>query len=101
MPVKFVSADYIRKLFNDGDYAARAARGEFTIVHKKSKHPAAPRARMPVCTRSETLAYVDSSLRAVAIVHQYRLPNGRLGASGKPDPKFLRQGATIYQALPE
>jgi hypothetical protein len=101
MVVKFVTSQYIRKLFNDADYAGRAARGEFTVVHKKSKHPAAPRARMPVCTRSETLAYVDKRSRAVAIVHQYRLPNGKIGASGKPDPKFLRHGSTIYQALPE
>jgi hypothetical protein len=100
MRVKFVSPDYIRKLFNNADYAGRAARGEFTVVTKKSKHPAAPRAKMPVCTRSETLVYLDKRRRAVAIVHQYRLANDTIGASGKPDPKYLSHGGTIYQVLP-
>jgi hypothetical protein len=31
----------------------------------------------------------------MAIVHQYRLPNGELGASGLPDPKWLRDGDRI------
>jgi hypothetical protein len=31
----------------------------------------------------------------MAIVHQYRLPNGELGASGLPDPTWLREGDRI------
>lgn len=99
--VKLVAPQHIRKLFNEGKYADRAAQGEFTVVPKKSKHPTAPRAKMPVCTRSETLVYLDNKRRAVAIIHQYRLPNGKLGASGRPDPKFLVHEGVVYQVLPE
>lgn len=100
-PVKLVTAQHIRKLFNDGNYSARAASGEFTATVKKSKHPAAPRAKMPVCTRSQTVVYLNRRRKAVAIVHQYLLPNGELGASGRPDPKFLVHHGTTYQLLPE
>src|SRR5262245_8607471 len=99
MALKFVKAEYIRKIFNDERYQERTATGEFTAVLKKSKHPAAPRARMPVCTRSQLVAYLDGRKRAVAIVHQYVLPNGDIGASGRPDPKWLRHGGNIYQVI--
>lgn len=35
------------------------------------------------------MRYYDD-LGQVAVVHQIRSPDGSLGASGKPDPKYLR-----------
>ena len=32
----------------------------------------------------------------IAEFHQFLRPNGEIGASGKPDPKILRLGDTIY-----
>jgi len=33
----------------------------------------------------------------MAIVHQYLLPDGSIGASGLPDPKWLRDGDRILK----
>ena len=33
--------------------------------------------------------YLDADGNVVAMVHQYLLPDGTLGASGNPDPKWL------------
>ncbi len=90
---------HIRRLFNEGRYQERLDAGELVAELRKSKHPSAPRARMPVCTRSQTLVYLNGRRRFVAIVHQYLLPSGRLGASGRPDPKLLRHEGRIYQAF--
>lgn len=50
---------------------------------------------MPPGTRSQIIAYLEAG-RQIAIVHQYRLPNGQLGASGLPDPKRLLIGGLLY-----
>ncbi|HEU0073902.1 MAG TPA: hypothetical protein VFS30_07805 [Dehalococcoidia bacterium] len=38
----------------------------------------------------------------VAVVHQYLLPDGSIGGSGRrlPDPKWLRDGDTILKFKP-
>jgi hypothetical protein len=36
----------------------------------------------------------------VAIVHQYLLPNGTVGASGRPDPKWLLDDNQILKIDP-
>ena len=55
---------------------------------------------MPPCTLSQMLAYVDASGTRVALVHQYLLADGRLGASGRPDPKELFEQGVLYRTLP-
>jgi hypothetical protein len=58
--------------------------------------PAKPTAGQPPGTRSQMLRYFRrSDGQLMAIVHQYRLTNGELGASGLPDPKWLRDGDRI------
>jgi hypothetical protein len=38
---------------------------------------------------SQTVEHRDRYGRRVALVHQYRMRDGTLGASGKPDPKVV------------
>jgi hypothetical protein len=47
------------------------------------------------------IAYVESwgRQREVARAHRYLRPNGTLGASGKPDPKTVRIGRTLYRGV--
>ena len=45
-------------------------------------------------TLSQIVFYYEGDLK-VAVVHQYLLPDGTIGASGLPDPKWLRDGDTI------
>ena len=86
-------------MFNRGNYAALAAAGELIMRTLKDRHPSSPRAGLPLCTRSQTIAYLDPNGDEVALVHQYLLPNGSLGGSGLPDPKRLLVEGVLYVAL--
>lgn len=92
-----VPAWRLRKMFNDGRYYERVLAGELLGVLGDDRHPSAPKAGEPVCTRSQIIHYYDVQNRTkVAIVHQYLRRDGTLGAGGRPDPKRIRDGDTIY-----
>ncbi|MEK7992579.1 MAG: hypothetical protein AAB403_02135 [Planctomycetota bacterium] len=91
-----ISATELRKKFNDLDYAGRSDRGELRCVVEKQRHPSPPRAREPTCTRSQMLAYFDRQGKRLALAHRYIRPDGKLGGSGKPDPKSLLIDNTLY-----
>lgn len=86
-------------MFNEGMYQERAERGEFFEHLLKDDHPSPRRCPEPRCTRSQTIEYLDSEGRRVALVHQYLRRNGRLGGSGLPDPKLLFRNGTLYKLL--
>jgi hypothetical protein len=92
-----VSATELRAMFNEGRYYERVQAGELLEVVGYNRHPCPPRVNEPFCTRSQTVHYVDlREGRVVAVVHQYLREDGSLGASGRPDPKRISQGTTIY-----
>jgi hypothetical protein len=86
LPVRRVSPTELRRIFNEGRYYERLGKGEL-LASVESDRPARPEAGQPVGTRSQMVWYYDSSLRRVALVHQYVRADGTLGASGRPDPK--------------
>lgn len=52
---------------------------------------------LPAGTRSQILHYYTLDLKSkVAIVHRYLRPDGKLGASGMPDPKQVLDEGVIY-----
>lgn len=73
--------------------------GTLTIQLKADKHPSAPAASEPFCTRSQAVGYFDAEGRQIAVVHQYLRQDGSLGASGRPDPKWLLHNGEVL--LPE
>lgn len=85
-------------MFNSGRYVARAAADELITRVMRDHHPSSPKARVPFCTRSQSIAYFDRKGDEVATAHQYLLPNGRLGASGQPDPKRILHDGILYVA---
>jgi hypothetical protein len=87
-PTIVVSATELRQKFHDHDFLGRVARGELSERLIKDRQPNPPPPGMPAGTRSQIIAYLEAG-KQVAIVHQYLLPNGELGASGLPDPKRL------------
>jgi hypothetical protein len=93
--VVYVDAQTLRQRFNALDYYGAVARGELTPVITRN-HLARPDSGMPVGTRSQFLFYMRGQ-SIVAKVHQYLLPDGSLGASGLPDPKWLRDGKLILK----
>jgi len=95
-PVQTVTAAELRQIFNDHDFWGQARRGELKQTLLDESHPSPPRATLPDCTRSQIIAYYDRTQVRVAVVHQYLLPDGRLGASGRPDPKRLFFRGILY-----
>ncbi|MGH9358904.1 MAG: hypothetical protein ACRD4Q_14975 [Candidatus Acidiferrales bacterium] len=95
--IQRVTARELRQLFNEGKYWDRAKAGELTCVTIEQRHPALPLANEPFCTFSQMISYRDREGNEVARVHQYLRPDGRIGASGKPDPKRLLQADVLYR----
>ena len=85
----------LRQVFKNQDFLGRLQRGDLTAVLVEESHPSPPRANLPHCTRSQMVAYYEKR-RKVALVHQYLRPDGRLGASGLPDPKRLLVNNLLY-----
>ena len=60
-PLRRVSSQELRRLFNASDYWTRAQTGEFRQRTLQDRHPAAPRAPVPHCTRGMIIAYYDQT----------------------------------------
>ncbi len=87
-PARRTTPEEVRRLFNDGGYYEKLQRGELFAVLESSR-PASAEAGQPAGTTSEIHVYFDLEMLRVAVVHQYVLPDGSLGGSGRPDPKRL------------
>jgi hypothetical protein len=83
-------------MFNEGKYWEKAKQGILTTKLVADKHPSSPRAKEPICTRSQYVIYIDANGHKVAGVHQYLRRDGTIGASGKPDPKELLIDGILY-----
>jgi len=71
-PVKRVSKEEMRRLFNEGSYYQRALDGEFQMVTLASRHPCLSQAHQPFCTCSQIISFRDSNDDEVARAHQER-----------------------------
>src|SRR3954447_15727120 len=89
----YVSAQILRQRFRDLRIHERFASGEFDlVVHRSSVAPASR--RQPPGTLTQRIIYLQGQTQ-IAVCHRYLRPNGTLGASGLPDPKWLRDGNRI------
>lgn len=96
MPALLVDEWEIRCKFRKAGYAARIQSGDLREHIEKSNHPSKPGAGQPHCTKSQFVSYYDSDGRELVRAHQYRRPDGSLGASGLPDPKVLVYRGILY-----
>lgn len=69
-------------MFNDGNYWHRALYGDLYRAPVEDDHIQRRRSGQPPCTHSQLMAYFDEQGRQVAIVHEFRRPDGSLGADG-------------------
>ncbi len=83
-------------MFDADKIEQRAAAGELRIIVLKS-HDARPELNMVPGTQSQLIAYVAADGEHVSEAHRYLKPDGSLGASGRPDPKGLLRGNTLYR----
>jgi len=88
----------LRQRFNGMDLYERMRQRELTaVVYREWLAPAS--AGQPPGTIAQIVHYFDGG-REVARVHQYVRPDRTLGASGRPDPKWLRDGDRILRVAP-
>jgi hypothetical protein len=95
--VRRVASRELHRAFNDGRYYERVCSNEL-LATVESEHRAPSEAGQPPGTMSQLVVYFDpADLRhPVARVHQYLLPDGTLGGSGRPDPKRLFVGGEVW-----
>jgi hypothetical protein len=100
---EFVEPEEIRRIFNEQGFFERAQSGEFRVEVKKDDHlskKGCAHSGEPFCTRTQILWYLSKvSGGPVACVHPYLRRDGSLGASGKPDPKYLRFQGRVLKVL--
>lgn len=100
--VKRVPVGTLRSIFNNSQYPKQIRNGHLTPKILKDTPLQNPHLRgEPPETRSQVIRYSDPAGQWVVEVHQYLRPDGSLGASGKPDPKRLRIGTTLFLPLHE
>lgn len=93
-----VTPAMIRQMFNQSDLPERIAAGLLEAMSLRNEHVQYPAAKdEPFCTHSQMIRYSDESGWLVELF-QYVRPDGKLGASGLPDPKRLRMGGQVYRA---
>jgi hypothetical protein len=94
----YVDAWRLRQRFAELDILGQLERRELmAVVIKQWIAPA--ESGQPPGTLSQRVRYFSGKI-LVAVVHQYLLPNGRIGASGLPDPKWLRDGEVTLKYKP-
>jgi hypothetical protein len=97
IPIKRIPKEEMCRKFNDGNYWQRAKDGEFAMVVIEHRHPSRIEANEPFCTYSQMVSYRDGQDNEIARVHQYLRPDKTIGASGRPDPKRLYEGGSLYR----
>ena len=89
----------LRRLFNSARFYERVLSRELSALVVYRRIPS-PLSNQPPGTMSEEVEYY-SATEVVARVHQFVLPDGSLGASGRPDPKALVWEDTLYVLKPQ
>ncbi|MBW3578328.1 MAG: hypothetical protein KY462_11435 [Actinobacteria bacterium] len=86
MEQRYIDEWQLRRLFNEGEFYERMLGGELSAMKVDENRPSKA-ANQPAGTRSEEWLY-DEGATVVARVHQYVLPDGTIGASGRPDRRL-------------
>jgi hypothetical protein len=94
-----VSAEILRTRFNDDQIWERVEAGELVAVDADQR-PAPAARNQPPGTVSVMIHIYTRDLHKVAVAHCYRLPDGSIGASGRPDPKKLHVDDEIWLLEP-
>ena len=96
LPLRKVCPRVLRLLFNSADFLERVRLGELAI-EAVDDYEAPPSAGQPPGTRSQFLEIRTLDGIVIARAFQYLRPDGTVGASGRPDPKWLRTETEILR----
>jgi hypothetical protein len=96
LPIVRITVSELRRIFNEERFVERAERGEIKAVVVHSGTPSLD-VGLPLGSVSQLISYRDINNLEIARAHQYLLPDGRIGASGKPDPKRVLKDGKLYR----
>ncbi len=96
VPIIRVTAAELRRIFNEEGCVERAQTGELVAVIVHSGTPN-PEIGLPPGSRSQLVSYRTAGGEELARAHRYLLPDGKIGASGKPDPKRVFRDGVLYR----
>jgi hypothetical protein len=94
--IEYISQQQLRRLFNEQGLWERALRGELRQAVVRQR-PAASTLPFPDGTQTMIVDYYDDIGVRLARVHQYMLPDGSIGGSGRPDPKLVLLDGISYR----
>ena len=93
----------LQRRFNEGRYWQRTLDNEFILVRLENTEVQLPPPVQrtwkthPPGTRHQMWEYRDPKTNAkIALVSVFIRPDGMIGGAGKPDPKWLFEGGTVY-----
>ena len=96
----YLPAYKLRELFNKSQYLELIQQNKLVkevIRSRLLQESALAERALPPGTKSEIIIYHNPANKELyAKVHQYVLPDGTLGASGKPDPKAILLDGKMY-----
>ena len=87
----------MREMFHEHQCMQKLANGEFHSVLLKQRHSNPIKSKQQFCTHSQLVSIQDNDGEEIVRAHQYKKPDGTLGASGMPDPVRLFIGRVIYK----
>ncbi len=91
-------AAFIRQQFDELKIEAYLEARKLRSVVRISRPPRVDH-NQPPGTMSQLVDVLDASGTRVAEFHQYLLPDGSIGASGRRDPKGVLVGGVYYRTL--
>jgi hypothetical protein len=92
----YVSKRAIRDAFNAEGFPEKIRKGLVSVRVEKSWEAPPGRLFLKPGAISRSLLYIGGNGKKLALVHEYRQPDGSLGASGQPDPKWLLVGDELW-----
>jgi hypothetical protein len=96
-PIKRLSKIEMRKMFHEYQCMQKLANGALRSMVLKQRHSNPITSKQQFCTHSQLVSIQDSNGEEIVRAHQYKRPDGTIGASGLPDPVRLFIGGVIYK----
>ncbi|MFY9904615.1 MAG: hypothetical protein WAM43_19805 [Terriglobales bacterium] len=97
IPIKSISKREMQELCQKHQLLEKIKNKELKPILLRERHANPLKSGQVFCTYSQLLSYQDSQAEEVMKAHQYKKPDGSLGASKMPDPVWMFIGGIIYK----
>jgi len=97
IPIKTLSKKQMQELFHKCNFLVKIQTKELKEVLLKERHANPLKSGQVFCTYSQIVSFQDLNASEVIRAHQYKKPDGTLGATKVPDPFRIFFGGVIYK----